>query len=117
MPTYEYECTKCGNLFEKFQPITSKPVSTCPKCRGKVKRLISGGSGLIFKGSGFYITENRSASYKEKAKSEGGASPGKEGGGSSGGESSKPGKDGGKGGKPAGEGAAKKEKGGSGAKD
>src|SRR5438067_2172207 len=87
MPTYEYECTKCGHQFERFQSITAKPVSRCPRCQGKVRRLISGGSGLIFKGSGFYITENRSASYKEKAKSEGGSK-----GGEGGGESKKPSK-------------------------
>jgi putative FmdB family regulatory protein len=80
MPTYEYECTKCGHRFEKFQGINDKPVSKCPRCAGKVKRLISGGSGLIFKGSGFYITENRSASYKKGAKSESGGGEGAKGG-------------------------------------
>ena len=89
MPTYEYECTKCGHRFEKFQGINDKPVSKCPRCACKVKRLISGGGGLIFKGSGFYITDSRSRSYREKAKSEnsggegggGGAGPKGEGGG------------------------------------
>ena len=61
MPTYDYECTKCGYIFEVFQKINSKPKNKCPKCGGKVKRLISGGCGLIFKGSGFYITD-----YKRK---------------------------------------------------
>jgi len=61
MPTYDYECTKCGYTFEVFQKINSKPKNKCPKCGGKVKRLISGGCGLIFKGSGFYITD-----YKKK---------------------------------------------------
>jgi len=81
MPTYEYECTKCGHRFERFQKMSDPPVKTCPECKGKVKRLISGGSGLIFKGSGFYITDYRSPSYKEKQKREqgGGAAP-KEGG-------------------------------------
>lgn len=90
MPTYEYECTKCGHQFEVFQKITDKPRSRCPRCSGKVKRLISGGSGLIFKGSGFYITENRSKSYKEKARSEGGGGS-KSGEGKPSGEAKKPG--------------------------
>ena len=70
MPTYEYECTRCGHRFEEFQKITDAPVATCPECQGPVKRLISGGSGLHFKGSGFYITENRSEGYKKQHKSE-----------------------------------------------
>ena len=57
MPTYEYYCISCGFEFEEFQSIASEPISICPKCNEKVKRKISGGSGLIFKGSGFYITD------------------------------------------------------------
>jgi putative FmdB family regulatory protein len=57
MPTYEYECTKCKYRFEEFQKITDKPLQRCPKCRSKLRRLISGGVGLIFKGSGFYATD------------------------------------------------------------
>ena len=73
MPTYEYQCDACGNKFEKFQSIKSGPIRKCPKCgKSKVRRLISTGAGLIFKGSGFYITDYRSDSYKEKAKSESG---------------------------------------------
>ena len=76
MPTYQYHCTKCGHEFEKFQSMTDKPLAVCPKelCgakkwgKGKVKKLISGGAGLIFKGSGFYITDYRSEKYKEAAK-------------------------------------------------
>src|SRR5215510_13981214 len=76
MPTYEYLCEKCGEQFEKFQPISAKPLNVCPEdaCRqkrwgkGKVKRAISGGAGLLFKGSGFYITDYRSEKYKEAAK-------------------------------------------------
>ena len=59
MPTYEYECRKCGHQFERFQSITAPPVKTCPKCKGKVARLLSGGAGIIFKGSGFYQTDYR----------------------------------------------------------
>ena len=78
MPTYEYECAKCGHKFEKFQPTTDKPLTICPKqlCgqkrwgKGRVKRAIGGGAGLIFKGSGFYITDYRSEKYKEAAKKE-----------------------------------------------
>jgi len=76
MPTYVYVCEKCGHQFDKFQSISAKPLSTCPKelCpekrwgKGKVKRAITGGAGLIFKGSGFYITDYRSEKYKEAAK-------------------------------------------------
>lgn len=76
MPTYEYICSKCDHQFEKFQPIADRPLTTCPKDRcgrkkwgkGKVKRAISAGAGLIFKGSGFYITDYRSDNYKAGAK-------------------------------------------------
>ncbi len=72
MPTYEYACTKCGHAFEFFQSMKDAPLKKCPKC-GKLalKRLVGGGAGLIFKGSGFYITD-----YKNKpAKKEGGDKP------------------------------------------
>ncbi len=59
MPTYEYECTRCGHTFEAFQKITDNPLVECPKCQAKVKRLISSGAGIIFKGSGFYATDYR----------------------------------------------------------
>jgi putative FmdB family regulatory protein len=52
MPTYEYECETCGLRFERRQAITAEPISECPECRGKVRRLVSGGGGFIFKGSG-----------------------------------------------------------------
>jgi putative FmdB family regulatory protein len=76
MPTYEYVCEKCGHRFEKFQPMSARPLAICPEAlctrkrwgKGKVKRAISGGAGLIFKGSGFYITDYRSEKYKEAAK-------------------------------------------------
>jgi putative FmdB family regulatory protein len=71
MPTYEYKCDACGNEFEKFQPITSEPVKKCPKCgKNKVRRLISAGAGLIFKGSGFYITDYRDSGYNDKKKAD-----------------------------------------------
>lgn len=69
MPTYEYRCEACGYEFEKFQPITAKPLTKCPECsRKKVRRLISSGGGILFKGSGFYQTDYRSKSYQESAK-------------------------------------------------
>ena len=57
MPTYEYECKKCGHHFELFQKMTSKQTEKCPKCSGAVRRLIGGGAGIIFKVSGFYQTD------------------------------------------------------------
>ena len=57
MPTYEYECSKCKYTFEEFQSINEKPLTRCPKCKGELRRLISGGAGLIFRGSGFYVTD------------------------------------------------------------
>lgn len=58
MPTYEYECDACGHAFEKLQRMSDPAVRKCPSCgRLKVRRLISGGAGVIFKGSGFYETD------------------------------------------------------------
>jgi putative FmdB family regulatory protein len=76
MPTYQYVCEKCGHQFDRFQPISAKPLTICPEdlCarkrwgKGKVKRAITAGAGLIFKGSGFYITDYRSEKYKAAAK-------------------------------------------------
>jgi len=68
MPTYEYRCEKCNHEFEAFQTISEPPVEKCPVCSGKVRRIISGGAGFLFKGSGFYITDYRSAEYKAAAK-------------------------------------------------
>ncbi|HEV3209191.1 MAG TPA: FmdB family zinc ribbon protein [Chthoniobacterales bacterium] len=78
MPTYEYLCEKCGQTFEAFQSMKDEPLKICSKelCRqdrwgqGTVKRLLGRGAGLLFKGSGFYITDYRSSSYKESAKKE-----------------------------------------------
>jgi len=57
MPTYEYKCKKCGYKFEKFQGINDKYLEVCPRCGGRLKRLIGAGSGIIFKGKGFYQTD------------------------------------------------------------
>jgi putative FmdB family regulatory protein len=57
MPTYEYACNQCGHRFEEFQSIQAEPIHECPQCAGGVERLINGGVGLIFKGSGFYLTD------------------------------------------------------------
>lgn len=75
MPTYEYECTKCGLRFEKFQKMTDKPLKKCPECRAKVNRLISSGSGIIFKGKGFYQTDYKSSDGGGKLKSKGNKTP------------------------------------------
>jgi len=78
MPTYEYQCEKCHKVFEMYQSMKDDALRTCPKehCqrktwgKGKVRRLLGTGAGLIFKGSGFYITDYRSEGYKAAAKSE-----------------------------------------------
>lgn len=70
MPTYDYECTSCGHRFELFQKMSDPPADSCPECAGTVRRLIGPGAGLLFKGSGFYITDYRSADYKTKAAGE-----------------------------------------------
>jgi putative FmdB family regulatory protein len=68
MPTYEYLCEACGKRFDYFQPMTDAPLKKCLCCRrGKVKRQIGTGAGLIFKGSGFYCTDYRSDSYRKAA--------------------------------------------------
>ncbi|MBD3226247.1 MAG: zinc ribbon domain-containing protein [Caldithrix sp.] len=71
MPTYDYICTSCEHVFEVFQSITAEPVKTCPKCGKEVKRKIGAGAGLVFKGSGFYITDYKSkpGSSDDKEKS------------------------------------------------
>src|SRR5258707_4275186 len=84
MPTYEYKCEKCKGTFEIFQSMKDDALQVCPKekCRmetweqGKVKRLVGAGAGLIFKGSGFYITDYRSQGYTEAAKKETGKETG-----------------------------------------
>jgi putative FmdB family regulatory protein len=96
MPTYEYACEKCGHHFEKVQSIKDKPLDVCPKelCKlkkwgkGRVKKQLSAGAGLIFKGSGFYITDYRSENYKAGAKKESSAASAS--GGSAGSEAKSP---------------------------
>lgn len=81
MPTYEYHCSKCGQNFELFQSMKDAALSTCPEAKcpmtpwghGPVKRLLGTGAGLIFKGSGFYITDYRSEGYKQAAKKDSGS--------------------------------------------
>lgn len=72
MPTYEYQCRKCGKIFDSFHGVNEEGPKRCqnPKCKGKTKKLISAGSGLIFKGSGFYITDYKKKSGGESEKSE-----------------------------------------------
>ncbi len=62
MPTYDYKCSECGYKFELFQTMSADPIDVCPKCNGKVKRLIGAGAGPIFKGSGFYQTDYKNSS-------------------------------------------------------
>ena len=59
MPTYEYECTRCHLVFEEFKPISAPRRQRCPECRSKVQLVISGGTGVLFKGSGFYVNDSR----------------------------------------------------------
>jgi putative FmdB family regulatory protein len=76
MPTYDYQCQKCGKNFEFFQSMKDEPLKTCPKdiCeqkprgRGRVRRQLGTGAGIIFKGAGFYTTDYRSPGYHEAAK-------------------------------------------------
>lgn len=68
MPTYQYQCKNCSYEFEKFQKMSDDPIKVCPECDGEVRRLISGGAGLLFKGSGFYITDHRSPKYQADRK-------------------------------------------------
>jgi len=68
MPTYDYKCTQCGHDFEMFQSMSEDHIKKCPECEGIVRRLVGGGSGLIFKGSGFYLTDyGKGKDQKKKA--------------------------------------------------
>jgi len=71
MPTYEYECSKCGHAFELFQRMSERPKRKCPKCSHMtLQRLIGTGAAVIFKGSGFYETDYKRSSDYKKRKSE-----------------------------------------------
>ena len=70
MPTYVYRCKKCKHRFELFHSIRDESVKRCPRCGGKAERVPAAGAGILFKGSGFYVTDYRSKSYQERAKQE-----------------------------------------------
>lgn len=70
MPTYDYICSDCGYEFEHFQSMSDEPIRVCPKCGGKVNRKIGGGTGLIFKGSGYYLTDYVKKPNSPSAKSQ-----------------------------------------------
>jgi putative FmdB family regulatory protein len=77
MPTYEYACSKCGHRFEQFQSMSDEPLKKCPKCKkSALKRLVGGGAGLIFKGSGFYVTDYKNKGMASAAAKEAGTSSG-----------------------------------------
>lgn len=93
MPTYDYKCNACGNTFEEFQSMTAPHLKKCPKCgKNKLERLIGTGAAVMFKGSGFYITDygkdgkkdQRAASKPSDSASSSGKSEGKSSGGSEG---------------------------------
>lgn len=68
MPTYEYKCAKCKKTFEQTQRMSDKALTRCIYCKGKVERLIGAGSGLIFKGTGFYVTDYKKSSPSDSGK-------------------------------------------------
>lgn len=93
MPTYDYECQACSHHFETFQSITAGALRKCPACgRLRLRRLIGSGGGVLFRGSGFYQTDYRSASYQEGARKESGAGTADSAQKSAAGAKTKPGK-------------------------
>ncbi len=84
MPTYVYRCRKCEHRFELFHSMTDETVKRCPECRARADRVPAAGAGILFKGSGFYITDYRSQSYRDQAKQEKPSAGGGEGGGKGG---------------------------------
>jgi putative FmdB family regulatory protein len=89
MPTYEYRCPQCGADFERFQKMSDPPGADCPSCGAQAERRLSAGAGLLFKGSGFYITDYRGEGYKKAAASDAGGSGEKAGSGDKGGAGDK----------------------------
>jgi putative FmdB family regulatory protein len=87
MPTYDYRCRKCGHVFEVFHSMSDDTPRRCPECRSKAVKVPGLGAGILFKGSGFYITDYRSDSYQQKARQE---SPGGPADAPAGGGASKP---------------------------
>ena len=86
MPTYDYRCNACGHVFEEFQMMSEPELKKCPECKkNKLERLIGGGAGFLFKGSGYYLTDYRSKSYSEAKKADTSGSGGS-GSGDSGGD-------------------------------
>ncbi len=73
MPIYEYRCTACGHIFEMMQKFSDRPVKKCPECKGKVEKLLSA-PGLLFKGTGWYVTDYANPSRKKAMEAEKGAS-------------------------------------------
>ena len=71
MPTYEYECGSCGKNFDVFQSMSEAPLDTCPSCGGSVKRKINGGTGVIFKGKGFYVNDSKKKSGSDSTPAKG----------------------------------------------
>ena len=67
MPTYDYECTSCKKVMEIFQSMSEEPLKKCPECGGKIKRLVAGGLGVIFKGNGFYVTDSKKKNNESSA--------------------------------------------------
>jgi len=78
MPTYEYECSACGNDFDVFQSMSDAPLKVCPACGNAVRRKINGGTGIIFKGSGFYKNDSRKSSAPRDSAASGSDAPAKE---------------------------------------
>ena len=97
MPTYDYVCNACGHVWDEFKPMTAPLTKKCPKCKkAKAERKIGAGAGLIFKGSGFYLTDYRSDSYKKSAEADSKAQSSSESKSESKGESKSSGDSGGK---------------------
>ena len=71
MPTYEYNCGRCEKNFEVFQSMSDEPLRSCPDCGSEIRRLVGGGLGIIFKGSGFYVTDNKKGKSGEKTAAHG----------------------------------------------